>query len=269
MAKQAAVIGWPVSHSLSPKLHNRWLHQYGIDGQYGALAIKESELASTFRELPSRGYVGWNVTVPHKEQALQLVQETDAAAQAMGAVNTVIVRKDGSLFGTNTDAQGFYHNLRVKAPGRGTRALVIGAGGAARAVLYALKNFAQYNEIHIANRTTERAEQLAQPYGARVAEWKIMEKLLPNIDLLVNTTTLGMEGQPALTLSLKHMNPRGVVYDIVYKPLETPLIKEAKRYKIHTVTGLGMLIYQAVPAFEAWFGVRPEVTPELEAWLLA
>lgn len=269
MAKLAGVIGWPVSHSLSPKLHGRWLHQYKIDGEYKTLPVKEEDLAAHFRDLPAKAYVGWNITVPHKEHALQLVDSLDDAAKAIGAVNTVLVQEGGRLLGMNTDAQGFYHNLRVKAPGRGTRALVLGAGGAAKAVVYALKHFAHYNEIHIANRTNARAEELAQKYGAKTVAWDAVEKLLPEIDLLVNTTTLGMEGQPPLSLSLKNMNPRGVVYDIVYKPLETPLLKEARRYRLHTVTGIGMLIYQAVPAFEAWFGVRPEVTPELENWLLA
>jgi shikimate dehydrogenase len=267
--KLAGVMGWPVAHSLSPKLHNRWLHQYKINGEYRALAVREEEVAAQFAELPAKGFVGWNITLPHKEKALTLVDEPDAAAQAIGAVNTVVVQ-DGKLIGMNTDAAGFYNNLRVKAPARGNRALILGAGGAAKAVAYALAQFAHYKEIHIANRTFTRAEQLAKQHSvARAVAWEDSEKLLPDIDLLVNTTTLGMQGQPPLTLSLQKMNPKAVVTDIVYRPLETPLLREAKRYKLHTVNGLGMLIYQAVPAFEAWFGVRPEVTPELESWLLS
>jgi len=261
-ARIAGVMGWPVSHSLSPALHNHWLTQLHIDGAYIPLSVAPEELENAFRLLPKFGFVGWNLTVPHKEAALKLVDEVDSAAKAIGAVNTVVV-KDGKLIGKNTDAGGFISNLKQKigdlTPYKKT-ALMLGAGGAARAVAYALKEEG-FETILIANRTHARAQSLAKEFGApmRALPWEEIPGMLPQVTLLVNTTTLGMEGQPPLALSLDNINPAALVTDIVYRPLETPLLIEARKRGCVTATGLGMLVFQAVNGFAAWFGKLPDI----------
>ncbi len=268
-ARLAGVMGWPVSHSLSPKLHNYWIKQLQLDAAYLPLSVHADNVKDEFRALPKVGFAGWNVTVPHKEVALQCVDEVDEAARAIGAVNTVTVRADGSLLGSNTDAYGFAQNLQEKA-GKidAKKAVVLGAGGAARAVVFALKKEG-FGDIVITNRTQKRAEELAEFFEVKAAAWEEYAKELGDATLLVNTTTLGMAGQPELRVRLEELPKDAVVADIVYKPLLTELLKDAQARGLRTVTGLGMLIHQAVPGFEAWFGLKPEVTPQLEEYLLS
>lgn len=263
--KLAGVMGWPVSHSLSPRLHTHWLTRLGIGGAYLPLEVPPEKVEEAFRILPYMGFRGWNVTVPHKEKAFALIENKSGAAKAIGAVNTVVVREDGTLYGDNTDAYGFMENLRSQAGGqtRWNRALVLGAGGAARAVIYGLKE-SGVREIILLNRSPDRAEALAKEFSVRALPWEKRSEAMENIDLLVNTTTLGMSGQPKLELDLSRLPASATVADIVYNPRETPLLEQARARGNRIVTGLGMLIHQAVPGFEAWFGVRPEVTEELE-----
>lgn len=272
-AKLAGVLGWPVSHSRSPRLHGYWLRQMGIDGAYLPLSVAPEDLESVVRALPRMGFAGANVTVPHKEAVMALVDHLDPLAARIGAVNTLVVRPDGSLEGRNTDAFGFLENLRrgcpTWVPGSGP-ALVIGAGGAARAVVAALAD-AGVPEIRLTNRTRERASALAVDLGGpvRVVEWDHRASALADCAVLVNTTTLGMTGQSRLDLDLSSLPAACVVNDIVYVPLETDLLARARARGNRVVDGLGMLLYQAVPGFEAWFGARPEVTDALRAFVLA
>jgi shikimate dehydrogenase len=272
-ATLAGVMGWPVGHSRSPRLHGYWLREYGIDGAYLPLAVSPEHFPQALRMLPHLGFAGANVTVPHKEAALATVDEVEPAARRIGAVNTVIVRDDGSLLGRNTDAFGFIENLKSGAPGwdatRGP-AVVLGAGGAARAVAVALAD-AGVPELRLTNRTTARAEAVATAIGppAKVAPWIDRSALLADAALLVNTTTLGMTGAPALDIDLDRLPDDAVVNDIVYAPLETPLLATAAKRGNPVVGGLGMLLHQARPGFEAWFGVAPEVTDDLRAFVLA
>lgn len=268
----ACVIGWPVAHSRSPAIHRFWLRQFGIDGDYVPLAIEPERIAVFLRDFPRSGYVGGNVTVPHKEAAFVAVEDLDAAARAIGAVNTLWIN-DGKLVGENTDSLGFLANLDEKAqdwdkdPGA---AVVLGAGGAARAVLYALieRGFAP---IHVLNRTLERAEALAERFGGaiRPAGLENAERLLGEARILVNTTTLGMSGAGSIDLDLGRLPGDAVVTDLVYVPLLTPLLATAQARGLRTVDGLGMLLHQAAPGFEHWFGKRPAVSPELRAAILA
>lgn len=270
-ATLAGVIGWPVSHSLSPKLHNRWLKEHAIDGAYVPLTVTPEDLKATFHLLPRLGFKGWNITLPHKERALELVDEADAKAKGIGAVNTVVVREDGSLFGTNTDAYGFMENLHIKGGDVSSRSriVVLGAGGAARAVIWGLKE-AGVEEILLLNRTRRRGEEIAAAFtGVTVMDWQQRSEALEGAALLINTTTLGMLGQPPLELELAALPASALVVDIVYKPLMTPLLQMAQQRGNRIVTGLGMLVHQAVPGFAAWFGPTPLVTPELETWLAA
>ncbi|MBI3447272.1 MAG: shikimate dehydrogenase [Magnetospirillum sp.] len=272
-ARLAGVLGWPVSHSRSPRLHGFWLRQLGIDGAYLPLAVAPADLALVVRALPRMGFAGANVTVPHKEKVMALVDHLDPLAARIGAVNTLVVRPDGSLEGRNTDAFGFLENLRCGCPGwvaSAGPAMVIGAGGAARAVVAALVD-AGIPEIRLTNRTAERADQLAAELGGpiRVVPWHQRSDYLAGAALLVNTTTQGMTGQPGLELDLSALPMTAVVNDIVYVPLETDLLARARARGNPVVDGLGMLLYQAVPGFEAWFGSRPEVTDELRAFVLA
>jgi shikimate dehydrogenase len=271
-AKLAGVMGWPVSHSRSPRLHGYWLREYGIDGAYLPLAVPPEHFPQALRMLPHLGFAGANVTVPHKEAALAAVDELDTEARRIGAVNTVTVRSDGSLLGRNTDAFGFIENLRAGAPGWQAAdgpTVVLGAGGAARAVAVALAD-AGVPELRLVNRTTARAEALATAVGAptKAAPWIDRAALLADAALLVNTTTLGMTGSPTLDLSLDHLPTDAVVSDIVYAPLETPLLAAAAKRGNLVVDGLGMLLHQARPGFEAWFGVAPAVTEDLRAFVI-
>ena len=271
-AKLAGVIGWPVSHSRSPRLHGFWLDALNIDGAYVPLAVKPGDLAEVVMALPKLGFAGVNITVPHKEAVMRLVTELDPLAARIGAVNTLIFRPDGSILGRNTDAYGFLENIRHKAPGWSPGhgpTVVLGAGGAARAVVAALQE-AGATDIRLVNRTADRARSLVDDLpGARVIDWTDRESALSGAALLVNTTTLGMVGQPALDLRLDHLPTQAVVNDIVYAPLETPLLAEAAARGNTVVDGIGMLLWQAVPGFEAWFGVRPPVTPQLRTFVLS
>lgn len=271
-AKLAGVMGWPVAHSLSPALHGHWLDSLGIDGAYLPLAVAPENFAQVLAALPKMGFRGVNVTVPHKEAALAAVDETDALARRIGAVNTVVVCDDGKLTGTNTDGFGFLENLNAGAPewdaGAGP-AVVLGAGGAARAVAVALID-AGAPEIVLVNRTRERAEKIAADLGGplKVHDWDDRAAVLKDTNLLVNTTTLGMTGKAPLDLSLDTLPGTALVNDIVYAPLETDLLAAARARGNPAVDGLGMLLHQARPGFEAWFGAAPEVTPDLRARIL-
>jgi shikimate dehydrogenase len=268
----ACVIGWPIKHSRSPMIHRHWLAELGIEGDYVRHAVEPDQAAAFFAALPDGPFVGCNVTVPHKEAAFAAVDEADAVATALGAVNTIWL-ENGRRLGSNTDAEGFIANLDQRAPGFDANpgaAIVLGAGGAARAVIWALqaRGFAP---IHVINRTRDRAEAMADRFGSdiRPAGWEDLPGLLPGASLLVNTTSLGMEGQPPLEIDLALALDDLLVTDIVYIPLETPLLAAARQRKLRTVDGLGMLLHQAVPGFERWFGVRPTVTPELRRLILA
>jgi shikimate dehydrogenase len=271
-AKLAGVMGWPVSHSRSPRLHGYWLQSLGIDGAYVPLAVSPDNLADAIKALPKLGFRGVNLTVPHKEAVIELLDAVEPQAKRIGAVNTVVVREDGSLYGKNTDAFGFYENLRQGAPhwqpGQGP-ALVLGAGGAARAVVAALIE-AGVPDIRLANRNLDRARQLAADLGGPITPiaWDQRSDALAGAALLVNTTTLGMEGQPPLEIDLGALPTDAVVNDIVYVPLETDLLARARARGNAVVDGLGMLLWQAVPGFEAWFGATPQVTPALRDFVL-
>ncbi len=271
-AKIAGVFGWPVEHSRSPRLHGYWLDSYGIDGAYIPLPVRPEHFEQVLRLLPALGFAGANVTLPHKEAALKAVDESSALAKRIGAVNTVIVRDDGSLYGDNTDAEGFVANLREGTPGwdAGTGpAVILGAGGVARAVGVALLD-AGAPEIRIVNRTASRAEKLARELGshAKVSLWVDRAHVLAEAALLVNATLLGMDGQAPLDIDLGLLAKDAVVTDTVYTPLETPLLRMAAERGNIAVDGIGMLLHQGRRGFEAWYGVAPEVTPELRAFVL-
>jgi shikimate dehydrogenase len=269
----AGVVGWPVAHSRSPALHGFWLKTYDINGDYGRLAIEPKDLAATLRRLPERGYAGVNLTVPHKEAAMDIVDEVSSIAQCIGAVNTVFVTPEGKLKATNTDGYGFMANLKSGAShydAKAAPAIVLGAGGAARAVCAALQD-AGAPQIYLINRTPARAEALAKALGGALTPvpWEERALRLKNAGLVVNTTTLGMKGQDPLDLDLTHLPQEAIVNDIVYVPLETPLLAAARARGNAVVDGLGMLLYQAQPGFEGWFGRWPDVTPELRDHVLA
>jgi shikimate dehydrogenase len=268
-AKLAGVMGWPVAHSRSPRLHGYWLEKYGIDGAYLPLPVAPEHFAQALRVLSQLGFRGVNVTVPHKEAALKAVDTADHHARHIGAVNTVIMNEDGSLEGRNTDGIGFLAHLREQAPAwqaAAGPAVVIGAGGAARAIVATLKD-AGVPEIRLVNRTLSRAEGLALAFGApvKVIPWINRAGALRDVGLVVNTTTLGMHGQPELDVELIGLNPAAAVFDCVYNPLDTPLLGQARQRGFVPVDGLGMLLHQARPGFKAWFGVEPEITDELRA----
>jgi shikimate dehydrogenase len=271
-ARLAGVMGWPVGHSRSPRLHGYWLERLGIDGAYVPLAVAPDDFAQVLRALPRMGFRGANVTVPHKEQALALADHVEPLARRIGAVNTLVVRDDGSIEGRNTDAFGFLENLRRGAPAwrpQAGPAVVLGAGGAARAVCAALVD-AGVPEIRLVNRSVARAETVAADIGGmiKVMGWGEIAVAQEGAALLVNTTTLGMTGQPPLEIDLSPLPVHAVVNDIVYAPLITDLLAAAQARGNHVVDGLGMLLWQAVPGFEAWFGVRPEVTADLRDFVL-
>lgn len=266
--KRAFVIGHPVAHSRSPLIHNAWLTAYGIDGSYEAIDVGPEMLAAFFQRLRGGEFAGGNVTIPHKQAVFALCDSVDPLAERIGAVNT-LVAVSGKVHGFNTDYAGFLGSLDQAAPGWGAgleRAVVLGAGGAARAVVVALAARG-IGEIHILNRTPARAEALAAELGGplRAGGLGDFATLAPAAGLVVNTTSIGMHGTRFEHLPLTLLPPTAVVTDIVYVPLETPLLGDARRRGLRAVDGLGMLLHQAVPGFEAWFGVRPEVTPELRA----
>ena len=266
----ACLIGWPAAHSRSPLIHHYWLRTLGIEGGYVIEAVPPDELGDFVLRLSLRGFVGANITIPHKERALAL-SKPDDRARAVGAANTLWYDQ-GELRSTNTDVEGFINNLDACAPGwdMAEDALVLGAGGSARAVLFGLIERG-IKRVHLVNRTMARARALADQFGATVlpAAWDAAGDLLPRANLLVNTTSLGMHGQPELELDVGLLPSNAVVADLVYVPLETPLLTAARERGLKTADGLGMLLYQAVRGFELWFGRRPEVTSELRALIEA
>ena len=265
----AGVMGWPVAHSRSPAIHNHWIAHHGLRGTYVPLPVHPERLEDAVRGLRALGFAGCNVTVPHKVSAMALMDDLHPVARRMAAINTIVVREDGSLYGMNNDGAGWVQSLRDTDPGwRGDAgpALVLGAGGAARAVVVALLDEG-LPEVRLTNRTRDRAEALAQEFGPRVKvlDWTERNAAMAGVALLVNTTTQGMHGQPPLDVALDDLPAGALVSDLVYIPQETPLLAAARRRGHRTVGGLGMLINQARPAFQAWFGVMPEVTPALQA----
>jgi len=271
-ARLAGVMGWPVGHSLSPRLHGFWLKSYGIDGAYVPLAVAPDDLLSALSLLRKIGFSGVNLTVPHKEMALAGLDKITEDARRIGAVNTVSVDETGALVGSNTDGFGFLENVRQNCPGWRSHAgpaVIIGAGGAARAVTAALISEG-VPEIRLVNRTRARCEDLARAFAGptRVIGWAERHDALEGANLLVNTTTLGMTGQPDLDLNLDALPRAATVNDIVYAPLMTTLLKNAHARGNPIVDGLGMLLHQARPGFETWFGVAPQVTEALRAHLI-
>ncbi len=269
-ARAACLIGWPAAHSRSPLIHHYWLRTLGIEGGYSIEAVPPEGFAEFVLHLSSHGFVGANVTLPHKERALALSMP-DARARSVGAANTLWYEGD-ELRSTNTDIEGFINNLDACAPGWDSveDALVLGAGGSSRAVVFGLVERG-IKRIHLANRTIERARALADQFGASVhpVAWDGLGDLLPRAGLLVNTTSLGMRGQPALELDVGRLPSHAVVADLVYVPLQTPLLAAAQSHGLKTADGLGMLLHQAVRGFELWFGRRPEVTSELRDLVVA
>lgn len=271
--KLAGVMGWPVAHSRSPLIHNHWIAEHGLQGAYVLLAVRPERLESALRGLPALGFAGCNLTIPHKVEAMRWLDAVDANARRIGAVNTIVVAEDGSLQGRNTDAFGFIESLRQEHPrwrADAGPACVIGAGGAARAILCALLDDGTPS-IRLCNRSSAKALDMAQEFGPRVqaVHWEERHEALQNVNLLVNTTNQGMHGQEALDLELHELPIQALVADIIYAPLQTPLLAVAQARGNATIHGLGMLLHQARPAFDAWFGIRPQVTPTLVAKALA
>ncbi len=263
----AGIMGWPVAHSRSPKLHNYWLEKYGLPGAYVQLPVAPGKLDVALPGLAALGFRGCNITIPHKVEALQFVHEVDANAKRMGALNTIVVQPDGSLKGFNNDGFGYIQSLLDAQPDWRADTgpiTVLGAGGAARAVVLSLADRGA-KEIRLLNRTPDKAQALAAEFGTPVKAlpWSERHAALADVALLVNTTNQGMHGNPALELALDALPRHALVSDVIYVPLETPLLAAARQRGNPTVNGLGMLLNQARPAFHAWFGVMPEITPEL------
>lgn len=259
----AGVIGSPIAHSRSPQLHSHWLKAYGIQGHYIPMDVGASDLENVIRTLPQMGFVGVNVTIPHKETVIKIADLVTDRAILIGAANTLIFRKDGKIHADNTDGYGFLENLKTGAPNwdpKSGPAAVLGAGGSARAVIASLLD-AGLPEIMISNRTRVRAEKLKADFGNRlhIFDWVQAGNMLDDASLVVNTTSLGMVGKGEMRVPLDGLNPGAVVTDLVYTPLKTKLLETAETHGCVTVDGLGMLLHQAVPAFERWFGTRPEV----------
>ncbi|MEC9369130.1 MAG: shikimate dehydrogenase [Pseudomonadota bacterium] len=269
---KACVIGWPIAHSRSPLIHRYWLDRYGIEGDYTKEAVKPEELEAFLGTMARRGLAGCNVTVPHKEAAYRAAVRRDAAADAVAAANTLWLERD-VLCASNTDTAGFMEHLRSSSPDWDKRrrpATVLGAGGAARAIVFGLME-AGAVEIRVCNRTRKRTDELVRHFGGQVMpiEWNERERALQGCGLLVNATSLGMSGGEPLEIDLTALTEGATVADIVYAPLETELLRRARRRGLLVVDGLGMLLHQAVPGFEKWFGQRPEVTAELRALVAA
>ncbi len=265
----AGVMGWPVMHSRSPMLHNYWFRQHGLDGTYVPLAIRPEGLAAALRALHPLGFSGCNLTIPHKQEAMKIVDEVDALAKAIGAISCVVAGPDGSLAGTNNDCYGFIHNLRQSHPAWRADAgpiVVVGAGGGSRAVCYGLAQEGA-KEIRLVNRGFARAKGIADAFGdpIRALPWEQRHAALDGAAMVVNTTSCGMVGQPALDLDLAALPKTALAADIIYIPLETPFLAAARRRGNRTVNGLGMLLHQGRPAWKAWFGIEPEVSAELRA----
>lgn len=268
----AGVIGHPVAHSKSPLLHGHWLKSYGLQGFYVPMDVAPADLETVLRTLPKAGFVGTNVTVPHKEAAMRLADHVSDRASVIGAANTLVFRADGSIHADNTDGYGFMENLQAGAPDwtpSDGPAVVFGAGGAARAVLHALGE-AGVPEILLTNRTRARADHLKEEFGQRitVVDWVQAGNVIETAELVVNTTSLGMQGQPELRVPLDGLQPGTLVTDLVYTPLKTRLLEQAEQAGCVTVDGLGMLLHQAVPGFERWFGKRPTVDADARSAVL-
>lgn len=271
---KTAVIGHPIGHSKSPLIHNYWIEKYGLNGTYEAIDIAPDDLKSGIQKLIDEGYKGFNVTIPHKESMLKLCDEIDGNAELCGAVNTVCI-KDGKLHGFNTDSFGFLANIKQAYPDfdfEEGAALVIGAGGASRAIVSGLVGH-RIPEVLLVNRTKERAEKIVSDIGlntdlVEAMDWDERNDALQWVNLVVNTTSLGMEGQPELDLDLEKLSDSALVNDIVYNPLETDLLKAANVKGNKTVTGIGMLLHQARPAFQKWYGIMPDVDDTLEQLVL-
>ena len=265
----AGVMGWPVMHSRSPMMHNYWFKKHGLAGTYVPLAIRPEHLSAALRGLHPLGFAGANVTIPHKQEAMKMVHEVDTLAKSIGAISCVVVRSDGSLAGTNNDCYGFIHAVRQEQPGWQADAgpvVVIGAGGGSRAVCYGLAQEGA-REIRVVNRTLARAKGIAQEFGGpiKALPWERRHEALEGAAMVVNTTSCGMVGQPALDIELDKLPQSALVADIIYIPLETPFLAAARRRGNSTINGLGMLLNQGRPAWKAWFGIEPEVTAELRA----
>lgn len=270
--KKAAVIGWPVGQSKSPLIHGYWIEQFGIDGSYEPIGLNPDDFVTGVRNLVRQGYRGCNVTIPHKETALKMADSVSECAKAIGAANTLMF-KDGKIHAENTDGIGFINNLKQGAPNwmaNSGPALVLGAGGAARAIIYSLL-LDGAPKVIVANRTAEKAQALADFFGKNVVAISMQEmpEVLGQTRTLVNTTSLGMTGQPDLDIDISNLPKTALVTDIVYNPLKTGLLIQAEELGLETVDGLGMLLHQAVPGFEAWFGVRPTVDATLRQIVLA
>jgi len=265
----AGVMGWPVMHSRSPMLHNYWFKQHGLAGSYVPLAIRPEHLTAALRGLHPLGFAGVNVTIPHKQEAMKVVHEVDALAKSIGAISCVVVRHDGSLTGTNNDCYGFIHAVRQEHPGWRPDAgpiVVIGAGGGSRAVCYGLAQEGA-KEIRLVNRTLARAKAIAGEFRGpiKALPWEQRHDALEGAAMVVNTTSQGMVGNPALDITLDKLPQGALAADIIYIPLETPFLAAARKRGNRTTNGLGMLLNQGRPAWKAWFGIEPEVTAELRA----
>jgi len=267
----AGVMGWPVMHSRSPLMHNHWFRQHGLAGTYVPLAIEPQGLAAALKALRPLGFAGCNLTIPHKQQAMTIVDEVDTVAKRIGAISCVVVRPDGSLAGTNNDWFGFVHNLKQEQPGWRADAgpvVVLGAGGGSRAVCYGLMQEGA-KEIRLVNRTFVRAKGIAGEFGGPIQAlpWEQRHDALEGAALVVNATSQGMVGQPALNLRLDKLSKTALAADIIYIPLETPFLAAARQRGNRTANGLGMLLHQGRPAWQMWFGIEPVVTAELRSMM--
>jgi shikimate dehydrogenase len=269
----AAVIGNPIGHSRSPRLHRHWLKRYGIKGEYVALPVLDNDLATVIRAMPCMGFVGANVTIPHKVAAMDLADQVTDRAILIGAANTLIFREDGKVIADNTDGYGFLANIKQSAPDwdpAAGPAAVFGAGGAARAIIVALSD-AGVPEIFLSNRTRPKADALRAEFGPKIKvfDWVQAGNMLDNATTVVNTTSLGMQGQPEMRVPLDGLQRGALVTDLVYTPLKTRLLQAAEAAGCITVDGLGMLLHQGVPGFERWFGLRPDVDDDLRRAVMA
>lgn len=267
--RKVGVMGWPITHSLSPRIHNYWMTKHHVSAIYEKIAVQPDDLKQALKSLLKHNYVGVNLTLPHKERALEFMDKVDSSVHQIGAMNTVTIR-NGSFIGSNTDSFGFIENLKqAGVQCNGAKVLLIGAGGAAKAVCYGL--IGEHCHITVINRTFERAQELATSFkgaGVQARNWEDYPEIMKNVSLVVNATSLGMTGQPPLEISLATLPATAVVTDIVYYPLITPLLQEAQARGNKIVDGLGMLLYQAQGSFKLWFGIAPDVTQELRELVL-